>query len=208
MTAGDVTIAKSPAVIDRRYSNRSHLRFPLFRKPKALEFGDVRECLEIAHAIQIDLSHQVIELMLDDARGKAFGGEFEPVSMAVQPIHAKPAPAGNTAPHIGNAEASFPVFDKLFVKYGDIGIDQYRHRNVPTLSVALNDSNSEGLVNLRCSQAHTAVFDHGLHHIVDQRLNHRAGQSLFRYTFRFHSEHRMSKAANLQDGHDFQVCVG
>src|SRR5438105_1748143 len=109
----------------------------------------MRESCEIAHAIQIDLSHQVIELVLDDTRGEVCGDEFEPISMTVQRVDAKSSPAGNLAPHIGNAEASLPIFDKVLVKYRDIGIDQHRHRNVPTRSMTFNNGDREGLMNLR-----------------------------------------------------------
>src|SRR3989454_12770335 len=39
----------------------------LLRQPVPLKLGQVRQRFEITHAVQVDLAHQVIELVLNDA---------------------------------------------------------------------------------------------------------------------------------------------
>jgi len=98
----------------------------LFGEPIALKFGNVRQRLEVAHAVQINFSHQVVELVLDNTGGKTFGSKFEPISMAVQSVNAQFSPPGNASAQIRNAEASFPVFEELFIEHGYIRIDKDR----------------------------------------------------------------------------------
>src|SRR5437868_5215111 len=67
----------------------------LLRKPVALELEQVRQRLQIAHPIQIDFAHQVIELMLNYAGSEAVGRELDSISMAIKSIHAKLCPSRN-----------------------------------------------------------------------------------------------------------------
>src|SRR5438874_2369342 len=100
----------------------------------------MRQGLQIAHAVDIKLAHQMIELMLNHACEESFGGDLNPLTMAIQRIDAEPAPSWNPAAKIRNAEAAFPIFDKLFIEDGDIGIYQNGHRNITAGTAAFDDS--------------------------------------------------------------------
>ena len=41
---------------------------------------------QIRHAIEVDLTHQVIELMLDHSREKAFGRDLDLLSLPIEGI--------------------------------------------------------------------------------------------------------------------------
>src|SRR5215475_7425972 len=90
---------------DHRFWYRSSLVLFWRRQPIPLKFGEVRQCLEVGHPVEIDMSHQVIEFVLDDARKKAIRRNLDLSSLPVQRIDTKFAPARDTATKIRNTEA-------------------------------------------------------------------------------------------------------
>src|SRR4026208_1751413 len=68
----------------RRFSYKSSRVFFLLRQPVALKLVEMAQGFEIAHAVEINSSHQVIELVLDHSRKETFSVDLDLVSLAIQ----------------------------------------------------------------------------------------------------------------------------
>src|SRR4030095_10060707 len=139
--------------------------------------------------------------MLDHSREKAFGSDLDLLPFPIERINTQLAPPWHTPTKIGNAQATLPIFDQLVVEDSHLRIHKDSHRDGATRPVAFDDGNRKGFVNLRGGEADAVILHHGFEHVVPKLLSACPGQALRGYTPGFHSEHRMSKVADLQDGH-------
>ena len=71
---------------------------------------------QVRHTIEVDLAHQVIELMLDHSRKKAFGCDLDLFSFPIEGINTQLAPSRNTSAKFGNTQATFLIFDQFLIK--------------------------------------------------------------------------------------------
>src|SRR5262245_22773651 len=113
----------------------------------------MRQGFQVSHAVEVDLTHQVVELMLDDPREKTFGCESDVLAISIQRVDTQFAPARNTAAKIRNTEAALPVFDQLLIEDGDARVDQNSQRNVSSRTAAFDDRDGERFMNLRSRES-------------------------------------------------------
>src|SRR5262245_44733568 len=99
----------------RPFSYKSSRVRLLWGQPVSLELGEMREGFQIRHAIEVDVAHQVIELMLDDTREKAFGRDLNLLPIPIEGIDTQLAPPWDAAAKFRNAETTFPIFDQLLI---------------------------------------------------------------------------------------------
>src|SRR5262249_5412877 len=110
-------------------------------------------------------------------------------------------PARYPPAKIGDAEATFPIFDQLLIEDRHLRIYEDSYRDGATRPVAFDDGNRKGFVNLRSGQPDAVILHHRFEHVVYELLSAYTEKALRGDTLRLHSEHRMSKVTDLQDGH-------
>src|SRR5262245_46739399 len=132
---------------------------------------------QIRHPIEVDLTHQVIELMLDHSREKALGSDLDLLPFPVECINTELAPPWHPPAKVGNAQATLPIFDQLLVEDSYLRIHKDSHRNSATRPLAFDDGNSKGFVNLRSGESDAVILHHGFEHVVDELLSACAGQA-------------------------------
>src|SRR5215467_3181888 len=186
---------------DPPFSCKSSRIVLLRRQPIPLEFGKVSQRFQVRHPIELDLAHQVVELVLDDAGEKTFSRNLDLRSVATERVNAQFTPPRNTAAEIRNTEAALPILDKFFIEYRHLRIHDYSYRNFAARAMTFDDGDGEGFVDLRSGQTDSIIFHHGFEHVIDELLSACVRQPLLGNPLRLHSEHGMSKAANLKNGH-------
>src|SRR5438067_833478 len=116
------------------------------------------ERCEVAHPVKVNLAHQVVEFMLDDASEESFGRNLNLPALTIQGIDSQFAPSGNKAAEIGNTQTAFPILDEFLIEDGDIRIHEYRHWNVAARPVAFENGQRERFMNLRSSESNPVVL--------------------------------------------------
>ena len=134
--------------------------------------------------IDVELAVQVVELVLEDRREEALGGDALTFSAEVGVGHAyAPRPLDET-PQARDRQATFPVALGLGVLDLDLGIDAHGQRLVAQLAVArrptrnLDDRESDAFVDLRGGEADAAVVVQGVDHVGDQAVHRRTADVL------------------------------
>src|SRR6185369_11759661 len=84
----------------------------------------VQECqrLERPHPIEEQDPVQMIGFVLNDARRKIRGANFNLLAVPVEGAHFDFPKPGHAAADVGDAQAAFPVFDELVGDRSDLGI--------------------------------------------------------------------------------------
>src|SRR5688500_14494983 len=103
---------------------------------------------------------EVIHLVLDDARKKILRDKLRRGGIPVPGLHVKFAESRHASTKLGNAQTSFPVFEKRVVEDLYLRIYQHRQRDFPARSVALDHCQRQGFMNLRSSKTNAVVFVH------------------------------------------------
>src|SRR5262245_64564949 len=94
-------------------------------KPIPGEFLQESQSRKIAHAVQIDLAVQMIELMLNHAGMEVVGDKVELSSVAVERLHSNRLVTGHAAAQVGNTEATFPILFHLLRQRRDLGVAEH-----------------------------------------------------------------------------------
>ena len=111
----------------------------------------------------------------------------------------------HAAPHVGDAETSFPVFDDVAADDGDFGIDDHVRLGLlldVVSGIERRDENAQPFVHLRGGQADAVILGHRVDHVVDELL-HGGGLDVASFEGpRLGAQHGVAHARDLQDGHD------
>src|SRR5216683_1781505 len=159
-----------------------------------LEVFDPAQGVEVGEAIDEEDPVEMIELMLEGARGERARLDAHLLAPAVATFHDHRLVARHLADPSWVAQAAF-VSDLHAVVLDDLRI----HERPDLVVVALDNANAQRHSNLRRCQAGSRRREHRLHQVVDQTLDGRVDA---RHLLRLLAKHGLIKVQDRSDRHE------
>ncbi len=154
----------------------------------------------------------MIGLVLNHARGEAAGAQFNRLPLSIVGADDDAAGARHTTANLGNAQAPFPVFDRVDSVGADLGVDQHHLRNRLGLLIVLRRRKARheqphALVHLRRREPDALILVHRLEHVVDELLDGSGADfgGIQRSSAR--PKHGVTHAGDLQNRHRGIICA-
>src|SRR5216683_1247086 len=159
-----------------------------------VEVFDAAQGVEVGEAIDEEDPVEMIELMLEGARGERARLDAHLLAPAVATFHDHRLVARHLADPSWVAQAAF-VSDLHAVVLDDFRI----HERPDLVVVALDNANAQRHSNLRRCQAGAGRREHRLHQVVDQTLDGRVDA---RHLLRLLAKHGLIKVQDRSDRHE------
>lgn len=181
-------------------------RARLLIKPVTGEFSEKAKSCQVAHAVKVNFSIQVIPLVLDHARVKARGDKAQRNALAIPRFNFDALEPGDSTAQIGDAETALPVLLHIIFERRDTRIYKNRQGDRGLFWIAgvigdFQDGDLPRLMYLICGKTNAVILLHGFNHIIDKALDRWRLQFIPRQRLGRFTKHWMSEPGHLENRH-------